>query len=133
MSRVLYLKPGAAKNFCIVDAAMNDLDAPGDVPGVDGHRAVPLRDGAALHLRRRRPGLRVRRLARAATARSPCSAGDLLAVLSAGAYCMSDGEQLQQPAARRRGDGRRRRRRGSSASARQASELFRGERLLPSG
>jgi diaminopimelate decarboxylase len=35
--------------------------------------------------------------------------GDVLAVLSAGAYGMADGQQLQHPAARRRGDGRRRR------------------------
>ena len=28
VSEVLYLKPGAAKNFCIVDAAMNDLVRP---------------------------------------------------------------------------------------------------------
>jgi diaminopimelate decarboxylase len=28
LTEVLYLKPGAAKNFCIVDAAMNDLVRP---------------------------------------------------------------------------------------------------------
>ena len=28
LTEVLYLKPGDAKNFCIVDAAMNDLVRP---------------------------------------------------------------------------------------------------------
>ncbi len=39
LTQVEFLKPGAAKNFCIVDAAMNDLAAPGDVRGLPPDRA----------------------------------------------------------------------------------------------
>jgi len=88
LSEVLYLKPGEHKNFCIIDAAMNDLPRPAMYQAF--HQIVPLsrrtdapatydvvgpicesgdwighdRDLAVL-------------------------AGDLLAVLSSGAYCMS--------------------------------------------
>ena len=34
LTEVLYLKPGEQKNFCIVDAAMNDLPRPAHVPGL---------------------------------------------------------------------------------------------------
>jgi diaminopimelate decarboxylase len=88
LTEVLYLKPGEQKNFCIVDAAMNDLPRPAMYEAY--HQIVPL---AA------RPGTggtwdvvgpvcesgdwlgRDRAL--------NVQAGDLLAVLSAGAYCMS--------------------------------------------
>ncbi len=88
LTEVLYLKPGEQKNFCIVDAAMNDLPRPAMYQAF--HQIVPLspRSGTAstwdvvgpvcesgdwlgrdrvLHVQ----------------------SGDLLAVLSAGAYCMS--------------------------------------------
>ena len=89
VTEVLYLKPGEQKNFCIVDAAMNDLPRPAMYQAY--HGIVPLR-------------------LRADTATSiwevvgpVCESGDwlgharslsllggdLLAVLSAGAYCMS--------------------------------------------
>ncbi|SFP65373.1 diaminopimelate decarboxylase [Variovorax sp. PDC80] len=88
LTEVLYTKPGEDKNFCIVDAAMNDLPRPAMYQAF--HRIVPLRE-------------------RAGTATSydvvgpVCEsgdwigrdrelnvvAGDLLGVLSAGAYCMS--------------------------------------------
>ena len=88
LTEVLYLKPGEQKNFCIVDAAMNDLPRPAMYQAF--HQIVPVapRSGAAAiwdvvgpicesgdwlgHDR----ALRVQ-------------SGDLLAVLSAGAYCMS--------------------------------------------
>ena len=89
VTEVLYLKPGEQKNFCIVDAAMNDLPRPAMYEAY--HRIVPLqpRAGAATAvydvvgpvcesgdwLGRDRP-----------LAVQP---GDRLAVLSAGAYCMS--------------------------------------------
>ena len=90
LTEVLYLKPGEQKNFCIVDAAMNDLPRPALYEAF--HRIVPLaepRPGAAPTtydvvgpvcesgdwLGRDR-GLAVR-------------PGELLAVLSAGAYSMS--------------------------------------------
>jgi diaminopimelate decarboxylase len=88
LTEVLYLKPGEQKNFCIVDAAMNDLPRPAMYEAF--HQIVPLapRTGDAPvydvvgpvcesgdwlgHER--------------ALAVQP---GDLLGVLSAGAYCMS--------------------------------------------
>lgn len=41
---MLYLKPGDEKNFCIVDAAMNDLPRPAMYEAY--HEIVPLRPGA---------------------------------------------------------------------------------------
>jgi len=88
VTEVLYTKPGEAKNFCIVDAAMNDLPRPAMYQAF--HRIVPLapRQGEGVTydvvgpvcesgdwLGRDR-GLDVQ-------------AGDLLAVLSAGAYSMA--------------------------------------------
>ena len=88
VTEVLYLKPGEQKNFCIVDAAMNDLPRPAMYQAY--HQIVPLQPRAEAtgvwevvgpicesgdwlgHER--------------ALAPHP---GDLLAVLSAGAYCMS--------------------------------------------
>ncbi len=88
VSEVLYLKPGEQKNFCIVDAAMNDLPRPAMYQAHHGIVPVVPREGAAttyqvvgpvcesgdwighdrdLHLQQ----------------------GDFVAVLSAGAYCMS--------------------------------------------
>jgi len=88
LSEVLYLKPGEHKNFCIIDAAMNDLPRPAMYQAY--HQIVPLssrpdapdtydvvgpicESGDWLGHDR---ALAVR-------------AGDLLAVLSSGAYCMS--------------------------------------------
>lgn len=89
VAEVLYLKPGEQKNFCIIDAAMNDLPRPAMYEAY--HAIVPLapraQDGAAVYdvvgpvcesgdwIGRDR-----------ALAVEP---GDLLAVLSAGAYCAS--------------------------------------------
>jgi diaminopimelate decarboxylase len=87
---VLYLKPGEEKNFCIIDAAMNDLPRPAMYQAF--HRIVPVttnRQGGAITTydvvgpvcesgdwigRDRALGV---------------VAGDYVAVLSAGAYCMS--------------------------------------------
>jgi len=89
VTEVLYTKPGEDKNFCIVDAAMNDLPRPAMYQAF--HRIVPLQATPAAA-----PVLydvvgpvcesgdwigRDRPLA--------VQAGDLLAVLSAGAYCVS--------------------------------------------
>jgi diaminopimelate decarboxylase len=88
LTEVLYLKPGEQKNFLIVDAAMNDLPRPAMYQAF--HRIEPVVPRAADAtvwdvvgpvcesgdwLGRER-----------ALAVQP---GDLLAVLSAGAYCMS--------------------------------------------
>jgi diaminopimelate decarboxylase len=88
VTEVLYLKPGEEKNFCIVDAAMNDLPRPAMYQAF--HAIVPVREGVALARTYDVVGPvcesgdwigRDRSLA--------VRQGDLLAVLSAGAYCMS--------------------------------------------
>ena len=89
LTEVLYLKPGEQKNFCIINAAMNDLPRPAMYQAF--HAIVPLKP------RRDTPETnydvvgpvcesgdwigRDRALA--------IATGDHLAVLSAGAYCMS--------------------------------------------
>jgi diaminopimelate decarboxylase len=88
VSEVLFLKPGAQKNFCIVDAAMNDLPRPALYQA--WHAIVPVqqRQGAASTWEVVGPVCESgdwigheRELA--------VQQGDRLAVLSAGAYCMS--------------------------------------------
>ena len=88
LTEVLYLKPGEQKNFVIVDAAMNDLPRPAMYEAF--HRIIPVTPRGGEN------GLwdvvgpvcesgdwlgRDRHL--------HVQSGDLLAVLSAGAYCMS--------------------------------------------
>jgi diaminopimelate decarboxylase len=88
VSEVLYLKPGSAKNFCIVDAAMNDLMRPAMYEAWMGIVPCRLRDGAPVTYDVVGPvcesGDWLGR-DRALTVQ----AGDSVAVLSAGAYCMS--------------------------------------------
>ena len=88
LTEVMYLKPGEQKNFCIVDAAMNDLPRPAMYQAF--HRIVPLTSRPATQTLYDVVGPicesgdwigRDRSLA--------VAPGDLLAVLSAGAYCMS--------------------------------------------
>jgi diaminopimelate decarboxylase len=88
VTEVLYLKPGEQKNFCIVDAAMNDLPRPAMYQAHHGIVPVAPRAGAATCYEVVGPvcesgdwlghdrDLNVQQ-------------GDLVAVLSAGAYCMS--------------------------------------------
>ena len=67
VSRVIYVKPGEAKNFVIIDAAMNDLIRPTLYEA--HHDILPVREPAQGrandHGRRGRAGLRNRRLSRA--------------------------------------------------------------------
>lgn len=88
LTEVMYLKPGEQKNFCIVDAAMNDLPRPAMYQAF--HQIVPVqpRSGAGVVYDVVGPVCesgdwigRDRQLM--------VQAGDVLAVLSAGAYCMS--------------------------------------------
>lgn len=88
LTEVLYLKPGEQKNFCIVDAAMNDLPRPAMYQAF--HQIVPVspRSGDSVLYDVVGPVCesgdwigRDRQL--------QVQAGDVLAVLSAGAYCMS--------------------------------------------
>ncbi|HZY18909.1 MAG TPA: diaminopimelate decarboxylase [Ramlibacter sp.] len=90
VTEVLYLKPGEQKNFCIVDAAMNDLPRPAMYEAFHGIEPVsrPAAGAAGAVYDVVGPVCesgdwlgRDRSLA--------VQAGDLLAVLSAGAYCMS--------------------------------------------
>lgn len=88
LTEVLYLKPGEQKNFCIVDAAMNDLPRPAMYEAY--HQIVPLAPRQGAHINWDIVGPvcesgdwlgRDRML--------DVQTGDQLAVLSAGAYCMS--------------------------------------------
>jgi diaminopimelate decarboxylase len=90
VTRVEYVKPGAARNFLVVDAAMNDLIRAPLYDAWHEVRTVRERDERALHEDYDVVGpicesadflARDRRLA--------AGAGDLLAILSAGAYGMS--------------------------------------------
>ena len=89
VTEVLFTKPGEEKNFCIVDAAMNDLPRPAMYQAFHRIEPVTLRsDTPTAHYDVVGPVCesgdwlgRDRDLA--------VQAGDLLAVLSAGAYCMS--------------------------------------------
>ncbi len=129
LASVLYLKPGGAKNFCIVDAAMNDLMRPamyeawmGIVPCVQRNDAPQTMDVVGPVCESGDWLGRDRHLA--------VRAGDTLAVLSAGAYGMSMASNYNT--------------RGRAAEVmvsggyawlirdREApAELFRGEHLLP--
>ncbi len=88
LTEVLYLKPGAHKNFCIVDAAMNDLMRPAMYQAWMAIEPCRQRDGSAKVWDVVGPvcesGDWLGR-ERALT----LQAGDMLAVLSAGAYAMS--------------------------------------------
>ena len=88
VTEVLYIKPGEQKNFCIVDAAMNDLPRPAMYQAF--HAIAPLLTTAAPTALYDVVGPvcesgdwigRDRML--------NVTAGDYVAVLSAGAYCMS--------------------------------------------
>ncbi len=88
LTEALYLKPGEQKNFLIIDAAMNDLPRPAMYQAF--HNIVPLKPRADVTTTWEVVGPicesgdwigHDRDLA--------VQPGDLLAVLSAGAYCMS--------------------------------------------
>ena len=88
VSEVLYIKPGEQKNYCIIDAAMNDLPRPAMYQAF--HAIVPL-------------ALSAKPVAQFDVVGPVCESGDWIgrdralnvaagehvAVLSAGAYCMS--------------------------------------------
>ncbi len=88
LTRVEYLKPGAAKSFAIVDAAMNDLMRPALYEAY--HGIVPVRPRAGAGVRYDVVGPVCESgdfLGRDRELR--VEPGDLLAVMSAGAYGMS--------------------------------------------
>ncbi|TXC66600.1 diaminopimelate decarboxylase [Piscinibacter aquaticus] len=129
LASVLYLKPGGAKNFCIVDAAMNDLMRPamyeawmGIVPGMQRDEAPQTMDVVGPVCESGDWLGRDRHLA--------VRAGDTLAVLSAGAYGMSMASNYNT-----RGRAAEVMVSGSDArlirDREQPADLFRGEHLLP--
>jgi diaminopimelate decarboxylase len=88
LTEVQYIKPGEQKNFCIVDAAMNDVPRPAMYEAF--HQIVPVHSGDAAQVTYDVVGPvcesgdwlgRDRSLA--------VQSGDLLAILSTGAYCMA--------------------------------------------
>ncbi|MFM7532574.1 MAG: diaminopimelate decarboxylase [Rubrivivax sp.] len=129
LAEVVVLKPGEAKNFCIVDAAMNDLVRPAMYeawmaiePCVSGQAPILTWDvvGPVCEsgdwLGRDRP--------------LAVAEGDVLAVLSAGAYgmCMASNYNTRGRAAEVMLDGPQ----AHLVRAREVpGELFRGEHLLP--
>ena len=129
VSEVLYLKPGEAKNFCIVDAAMNDLMRPAMYEAWMGIVPARLRGDEAVCYDVVGPVCesgdwlgRDRLL--------DVQAGDLVAVMSAGAYCMSMASNYNsRPRAAEVMV------QGSEAwlirDREVPAELFRGEHLLP--
>ena len=128
LTEVLYLKPSPARNFCVVDAAMNDLVRPAMYEAWMNIAACTLRDLAPQTWDVVGPVCesgdwlgRDRALA--------VEAGDFLAVLSAGAYAMSMASNYNSR-------GRAAEVMVSGADAwlirdrEQPAELFRGEHLL---
>ena len=131
LAEVLYLKPGETKNFCIVDAAMNDLMRPAMYQAWMGVAACTLRDDAPTLMDVVGPVCesgdwlaRERSLA--------VRPGDVIAVLSAGAYgmTMASNYNTRPRAAEVMVDGDR----SWVIREREAAKaLFERERLLPPG
>lgn len=130
LGEVLYLKPGEAKNFCIVDAAMNDLMRPAMYEAWMAIEPCRARDDAPVTMDVVGPICesgdwlgRDRSLA--------VRPGDVIAILSAGAYGMSMASNYNtrpRPAeVMVSGD-----RAWLIRERERAADLFRGERLLPS-
>jgi diaminopimelate decarboxylase len=88
VTEVLYLKHGEQKNFCIVDAAMNDLPRPAMYQAFHGIIPLSPRTQAPLTYEVVGPVCESGDWLGHERALSVAQ-GDLLAVLSAGAYCMS--------------------------------------------
>ncbi|HWH74440.1 MAG TPA: diaminopimelate decarboxylase [Methylibium sp.] len=129
LTEVLYLKPGAEKNFCVVDAAMNDLMRPALYEATMGIVPARLSDAPSVVYDVVGPVCesgdwlgRDRALA--------VQPGDTLAVLSAGAYgmAMASNYNTRPRAAELMVE-------GATATVIRAREttadLFRGETLLP--
>lgn len=88
LTRIEYLKPGAEKNFCIVDAAMNDLMRPTLYQAWMGVQPVAQRAGEAVSYDVVGPVCESGDWLARDRALS-VEAGDLLAIVTAGAYGMT--------------------------------------------
>ena len=88
VTRVIYVKRGEAKTFVIVDAAMNDLIRPTLYEAHHEIRPVaePAPDARRMVADVVGSGLRKRRFSRARPRPAELAAGDLIAVMTAGAY-----------------------------------------------
>ncbi len=130
LTTVQYLKHGEARNFAIVDAAMNDLLRPALYDAWHGLRPVRrTQQRRPRALRRRRPGLRKRRLSRPATRALALEAGRPAGRVLGRRLRHDHGRQLQHPPARGRGHGRRRPH-APGAAARKGGRPVRG-RVCP--
>lgn len=88
LTEVLYLKPGEQKNFCIVDAGMNDLPRPAMYQAY--HHIAPVRPRQGIGQNWEVVGPICESGDWLGHDRAlEVEQGDVLAVLSAGAYCMS--------------------------------------------
>ena len=129
LTRVLYLKPGAQRNFAIVDAAMNDLLRPALYDAWHEVRAVVPRSGPTTVWQIVGPVCESADfLARDRVL--DLAEGDLLAILSAGAYAMamSSNYNSRPRAAELVVDGKK----AHLVRPREAAEeLFARENLLP--
>ena len=105
LTRVEFLKPGAEKNFAIVDAAMNDLARPAMYEAYHRYRAGREARRPGARVRRGRPGLRKRRLARSERVLA-VEPGDLLVIRLGGRLWLRHELELQHASARSRSDGR---------------------------
>ncbi|MEO7338502.1 MAG: diaminopimelate decarboxylase, partial [Caldimonas sp.] len=130
VSEVLYLKPGAERNFCVVDAAMNDLMRPAlydawmDIVACEMRSISPIKYDVVGPICESGDWLGRDRV-------MSMVPGDFIAVLSAGAYCMSMASNYNS--------------RGRAAEVivsgshswvvrdrERTDDLFQGERLIPS-
>jgi len=90
LTEVLYLKPGELKSFCIIDAAMNDLPRPALYQAFHGIVPVAVAPAGAVAATYDVVGPVCESGDWIGHDRAlSVAAGDYLAVLSAGAYCMS--------------------------------------------
>jgi diaminopimelate decarboxylase len=89
LSRVLYLKETGAKTFVVLDAAMNDLIRPSLYKAHHEILPVQRRSGAALVADVVGPVCESGDCFAKARSLEPLQAGDLVAVMSAGAYGFS--------------------------------------------
>ena len=109
VSRVIYVKHGEAKTFLIIDAGMNDLIRPALYEA--HHEIAAIREPAVGSARPKYdvvgPVCETSDLFAADRPLPELKSGDLLAILSAGAYG-GDGQRLQCPPRRRRSLGVRR-------------------------
>ena len=116
LGTVLYRKHSGGKDYVIADAGMTELLRPSHYDAFHRIEAVQ-QHGEPRHGRRRRPGVRERRLPRARPRDGRRAARRVLRGVRRRRLRLRDGVELQQPPSRRRGAGGRRPVRGRSPHA----------------